>query len=314
MYLCRKRNNYFLIMKKFAFLFVFALAGSLFLASCSGGDDDNTAKPKPSINWKGGANFTSVNTSVAAGNSINFGITGSATEGNITKIRVTVNVNGAGALILSDSTLKEKTVDVEWNGVNVGNLPNAKIVYTATLTQTNGETSSASFTVTVTPAALSVQTRPNLQMGGQTNSTLGSFFDYSTQQVLLLSAANNAPESVDFIYYSGATNGLTFAAPDNSDVTQIFSNVSGWATRNNTKFRKTTLTAADFDAIMDGTPSTKIDSEATSGAFLSDAKQLKVGDVIVFITAGGQEFGLLKVTATTAGGAGTITFDLKFGA
>lgn len=314
MYICGKRNNYFLIMKKFAFLFVFALAGSLFLASCSSGDDDETTKPKPSINWKGGGTFTSANASVAAGNSVDFGINASATEGNITRVRVTVNVNGAGALILSDSTLKEKTVNIDWLGVNVGNLPGAKVVYTATATQTNGESSSVTFTVTVTATPKNVQTRANISMGGQTNSTIGSFFDYSIQRVLLLGEANADPKEVDFIYYSGATNGLTFAAPDNSDVTQIFSNISSWTTRNNTRFRKTTLTAADFDAITDGTPSTKIDSEATSGAFGSDAKQLKVGDIIVFITAGGQDFGLLKVTAITAGGAGKVTFDLKFGA
>lgn len=302
-------------MKKFAFLFVFALAGSLFLASCSGGDDDNTTtKPKPNINWKGGGTYTAANASVIAGNSIDFGINASATEDNITRVRVTVNVNGSGPLILSDSTLKEKNVNIDWLGVNVGNLPGAKVVYTATVTQTNGESSSVSFTITVTPAPKNVQTRTSISMGGQTNSTIGSFFDFSLQRVLLLGEANADPKDVDFIYYSGATNGLTLAAPDNSDVTQIFSNVSGWSPRNNTKFRRTTLTAAEFDAITDGTPATKIDAEATSGAFGSDVKQLKVGDVIVFITAGGQEFGLLKVISVTAGGAGKITFDLKFGA
>lgn len=301
-------------MKKFAFLFVFALAGSLFLASCSGGDDDNTAKPKPSINWKGGANFTSTNSDVPAGNSINFGITATATEGNITRVRVTANVNGTGALVLSDSTMKEKSVSIDWNNINVGNLPGAKIVYIATATQTNGETSSVTFTVTVTATPKNVQTRPNITMGGQTNSTIGSFFNYSSQTVLLLGQANGTPADVDFVYFSGATNKESFAAPDDSQVTQIFSSISSWSTRNNTRFRKTTLTAAEFDAIADGTPSTKIDAEATSGSFFSIVNQLKVGDVIVFITAGGQEFGLLKVTAITAGGAGTVTFDLKFGA
>lgn len=300
-------------MKKFAFLFVFAIVGSLFLASCSGEDGDNTAKPKPNINWKGGANYTSTNVDVAAGNTIDFGINASASEGDITRVRVTANVNGTGALILSDSTLKEKTVNIDWLGVNVGNLPGAKIVYVATATQTNGESSSVSFTVTVTAAPKIVQTRSNIQLGGQTNSTIGSFFDFTTQNVMLLGEANSDPASVDFIYYDGSTQGNALSAPSDNLVTQIFPTVANWNPRNNTRFRKTTLTAAEFDAITDGSASTPIDNEATSGTFGSIANQLQVDDVVVFITAGGQEFGLLKVTAISAGGAGSITFDVKFG-
>ncbi len=313
MYICRKQNNYLKnIMKKFAFLFVFALAGSLFFSSCSNSDDDTTAKPRPSISWKGGAGFTSTDASVPAGNTFDFGITAASTSGeNITRVRVTTSVNGGTASILSDSTLKEKTVSIDWIGINVGSLPNAKIRYTITVTQSNGESSSVGLTITVTPTPKNVQTRSNIQMGAQTNPTLGSFFDFTTQNILLLGAANLAPASIDFIFYSG-TGGSVFAAPD-SDNTPFPTVKDNWATRNNTRFRRTTLTAAQFDAIADGTASTPIDNEATSGAFTSDVKLLKVGDVIVFITAGGQEFGLLKVSAITAGGAGSITFDLKFG-
>lgn len=302
-------------MKKLAFLFVFALAGSLFLASCSGGDDDNTPKPKPSINWKGGGTYTASNTDVQAGNSIDFGINATASSGEkITRVRVTLNVNGTGALILADSTVKTDNINIDWLGQNVGTLPGSKNVYTATATQSNGQSSSVSFIVTVTSAGKNIQTRLNISMGGQTNSTIGSFFDYTNQLVMLLGEANNAPGSVDFAYYSGSTNLQTLSAPDDSQLPQVFASVSNWSVKNNTRFRKTTLTAADFDNLNDGETSKPIEDEATTGAFLSLANKLSVGDVIVFITAGGQEFGLLKVTAINAGSAGTITFDLKFGA
>lgn len=301
-------------MKKFAFLFLFALTGSLFLASCSGGDDDTVAKPKPSINWKGGANYTSSNVNVAADNTIDFGVNATASSGEkITKVRVTVNVNGIGNLILADSVVKVANISIDWTGINVGKLPGSKAVYTATATQSNGESSSVSFTVTVTSAGKTVQTRSNISMGGQTNSVLGSFFNYTTQQTMFLVAANADPASVDFIYYSGSTNLQTFSAPDDAQVTQIFQSISGWSVKNNTRFRRTTLTAADFDAINDGDPSTAIDNQATTNVtnLGSLVNKLKVGDVIVFITAGGQDFGLIKVTAINGNASGDIKFDMK---
>lgn len=301
-------------MKKFAFLFLLALTGSLFLASCSGGDSGTEDKPKPSINWKGGGNYTSTNVSVAADNTIDFGINATASSGEkITKVRVTVNVNGIGNLILADSVVKVANIAIDWTGINVGKLPGSKAVYTATATQSNGESASVSFIVTVTSAGKTVQTRANISMGGQTNSTIGSFFNYTSQQTMFLSDANNNPASVDFIYYSGTTNLQTFCAPDDAQVTQIFASIANWSVRNNTRFRKTTLTATDFDAINDGDPSTAIDNQATTNvtSLASLANKLKVGDVIVFITAGGQEFGLIKVTAVNGSASGDVKFDIK---
>ncbi len=301
-------------MKKFAFLFLFALTGSLFLASCSGGDDDTVAKPKPSINWKGGGTYTSANVSIAADNTIDFGINATASSGEkITKVRITVNANGIGNLILSDSVVKVANIGIDWMGVNVGKLPGSKTVYTATATQSNGESSSVSFIVTVTSAGKTVQTRANISMGGQTNSTIGSFFNYVTQQTVFLTQANSDPASVDFIYYSGSTNLQTFSSPDDAQVTQVFASISGWSVRNNTRFRRTTLTATEFDAIKDGDPSTAIDNQATTNvsSLSSLTNKLKVGDVIVFITAGGQDFGLIKVTAINGSASGDVKFDIK---
>jgi hypothetical protein len=39
--------------------------------------------------------------------------------------------------------------------------------------------------------------------------------------------------------------------------------------------------------------------------------QVKAGDVIAFRTWDGMQYGLLKVKAITAGGSGSVTFDMK---
>lgn len=302
-------------MKKLTILALFAIAASVFMVSCKGGDDDDTtAKPKPTITWKTTAGFTFQNANVEAGKTIDFGVLATSASGQkITKLSVSVSVNGSPAGVLWDSTLSSTSISKDWTGVNVGTLAGAKMLVTATVTQNDGESSSVSFTITVTPSAggTSITTRPNKEMGGQSNSDFGSFFDFEEQQVNKLNVANTAPQDVDFIYYYGTTNKATFSSADDAQVTQVFASVSSWSVKNASRFRKSTMTVAQFDALSDGQPATEIVNQATTGTFGTKVTDLKVGDVIVFLTAGAADYGLMKVTALNVGAAGTIKFDFK---
>jgi len=303
-------------MKKFALLLLFAISGSLFLVSCNGGDDNDpgTPKPKPTISFKTGGNYTSSNTTKQAGQDIDFGVIATPSSGEkISRVKVTLSVNGGPEAVLADSNnIKLTSYTNDWTAIKVGNLPNAQNKYTATVTQTNGESSSVSFVVTVTAPPKPVQETGGIQLGAQNNSSIGSFFDpeQGNGGIMLYAAAKANQSKVHIIYYSGTTNKETFSAPNDPQITQVFSDMSSWTTRNATVFKKTTMTSTQFDNI-DPANSTAIDNECTSGVFTSKITQLKVGDVIAYRSQTGSLYGLMRIAAIDAGGSGDITFDMK---
>lgn len=301
-------------MKKLGMMFIMAGVLAFGLSSC-GGEDDPATKPKPSFDWKGGTDYISTNTTVNAGFDIKFGINASGSE-NLEKVRVTVSYNGGSATILpltddgdsiiTDLKTKNFSMDIPYT---VGSIPGTEKV-SVSVYMSNGTVTTKSILITVNQAPQQVQSRTNAEMGAQNNATYGSFWSFTNFQALLTADANNAPESIDMIYYYGATNKATFASPNDAQVTQVFANVSNWATRNASKFRKTTLSSADFDAI---TVSTELDTEVAAGGTLTAATQLAVGDVVLFITAGNKTYGLLRINAIpSAASNGTIEFDAKF--
>lgn len=300
-------------MKKFAFLVLFALAGSLFLASCSGGDDDTTVKPKPTVTWKTTAGFKFADGSEQAGNNISFGVLATPSSGEkITRVKISLSVNGGVDAVLFDSTMKENSYNRDWLDIALGQLTGSKNRFTATVTQSNGESASVAFIITATAPKRNVQTTNAIMLGAQNTNVAGSFFNpaQGATGVMLFADANSDQSNVHIVYYSGANNKESFASPSDATVVQVFAQVANWTKRNVTNLRKTTMTAADFDNI-DPADATEIDNQCTSGVFTTLVNQLKVGDVIAYRTQTGNHYALFKVTAINAGSTGTITFDMK---
>ncbi len=119
------------------------------------------------------------------------------------------------------------------------------------------------------------------------STTTGSSCASATGDVWLLPAAKTNSNKVDFIYFNGATNKQSIAAPSNSDVQNLASSsadkVSTWTTKNDTKLSKLSITAAEFDAISnDAVINEKVTTTTVTGNIVSN---LAAGDVIGFITA-----------------------------
>ncbi len=300
-------------MKKFAFLFLFALAGSLFLASCSGGDDDTVAKPKPSVSWKTTTGFKFANGTETAGNNISFGVIATPSSGEkITRVVINLAVNGGANAILFDSTMKATSYSRDWIDIKLAELAGAKSQFTVTVTQSNNETSSASFIITSSAPARNTQLTANIVLGAQA-SNVGSFFNpkIGATGVMTIAAAAGDQANTHIVYYMGSNNKATFSAPNDADMTQIFSSMSNWTVRNATVFRKTTMTSAEFDA-LDPADASKIDAECTNGVFVSKVTQLAVGNVIAYRTQDGTHYALFRVNAITNSGSSNseITFDM----
>jgi len=175
---------------------------------------------------------------------------------------------------------------------------------------TDKDDQETSKTVSVTGASAgAISSFTAVLMGAQDNASTGSALDASAGDVYTLANANSNSALIDMIYYYGATNTATLAAPDDATVNGGSGNLTlatGYTTKNPTRFNASPgVTASEFDAATD-------DSEIAglSGLSASIITSLSQNDVIGFETADGK-LGLIKVTAITAGATGSMTITVK---
>jgi len=186
-----------------------------------------------------------------------------------------------------------------------------KIIFEFTVTDEKDQTTSKTLEVTKkevqqgTPFGAH-KTYTNITMGAQSNASLGSFFATSNGQVYLISQAQQNQSLIDLVYYYGAINLATFAAPSDPTVNGGGSNFnfcSDWSVKNNTYFIKVNV---NFDNLSNTTDISNISfSEATT-----KVTNLNVNDVVAFKTVN-NKIGFIKIKQLQSGGTGTITFDCK---
>ncbi len=115
------------------------------------------------------------------------------------------------------------------------------------------------------------------------------------------------------MYFYGVTNLATLAAPDDSDAALVFNNAQNglqtWDVLNNTRFKMTTLSSADFNAI---TSSVQLVSAATLPTPPDQSKinNLSVGKVLAFETAE-EKYGLIRIDNITGTTDGSIDITVK---
>lgn len=305
-------------MKKLGIMFALAGVITFGLSSC-GGDDPETAKPTPKFDFITGAGYTSANATVNAGNTIKIGIDATGSE-NLESVGVRTQVGTAqqsifplsstGDSVITSLKTKNFTVEFEYQ---VGSLPTTEKI-TVIVKMSNGTQSQKTILLTITAPAKNVTDAPGRQIGGQTNTTYGSYWSMEINSAKLQSEANSDPASIDWAYYYGASNLATFAAPDDATLTSSGvmgnSDLPNWSTKNATRFKK--LDASfDFDGLA--TSTTLLDEISKGAPTLSAITKMAVGDMYLFITADGKEYGAIKIVnnnPTTS--SGLLTFDMKF--
>jgi hypothetical protein len=230
-----------------------------------------------------------------------------------------------------DAKLESVTITREgvalagWNAIEIPNSENENYTDTALLeaplnegaytyeiivTDKDAMTASKSVVITVdaSMAGGPIDTYTAILMGAQSNIDLGSFLDIETGEVYKIGPATTNQSIIDVVYYYGSQNLATLTAPDDATVGGGAGNLSlceSWTNKNATRFGTTSITAAEFDDIVND-----IDIVAQTGISHSKETQLTVGNVISVMTVGGKK-GLIKIAAMTTGTAGTITIDVK---
>lgn len=294
-------------MKQLKFLFGFILIAAMAaFTSCSNDEDPVNPDNAPSINFIGGTGYISANQSITAGTAYKIGInanSNSNTGAKLTKLIVQRVYNNVPQIW--DTTINTNAFNITFTdtAVNVG--PTNWIF---TIYDNDNQSKAVSLTVTVTAAAGEINTFSMKIMGAQGSPTGSSFASIDGSVYSLADAKLNAAK-VDWMYYYGATNLATIAAPSDPTATEVFTGANGpasWQIRNNTQFKKVT-DQIDWNSITDDT---QIVAQTASGVNLTKIPQLQIGNVLSFIAANGKK-GMIKVESISGTENGTITISVK---
>lgn len=153
-------------------------------------------------------------------------------------------------------------------------------------------------------------------LGGQTNSSLGSFYSVSQDSIYFTSKADSNQSKIDFIYYFGLGSGDSSVIASPKDI--VFNNtpdqnphpvVKNWTVKNNTTFLKLNISPTVFAALRNDS---LFQADLDSNVVATKITKLKIGDVIGFKTQLGK-FGAYHVRAINNATAlsRSITVDVK---
>ncbi|NVO20202.1 MAG: hypothetical protein HXX13_10905 [Bacteroidetes bacterium] len=290
-------------MKNLSILFsIMLLAGMMIYSGCKK-DDGPTP---PTLTFKSGTGYITANTSAKYGDTLWFDV---AAKSNGTDKLVKFQVYANETLVI-DSTIGTQ----EFEGVyySLKSILD-KEVWKFVTTDIAGN--KATDSIVITGSFGEINSYGPITLGAQNNTTDKGFisFSNSTSTTYTMDEAFHHQADIDmFLFYENTAshqNMHTLAAPG-SNITGIFTGDSSpvnYITKNVTYFVKTTLTAAQFDAVAND--AVILYSFDPNNKF-KKAKVLTAGDVYAFMLQSGK-YGLLKVISTTGVEDGSAQFSVK---
>jgi hypothetical protein len=283
------------------------LSAVFFTTSCTKDSEVPVDQP-PTITLQVGADYTYQNTTVTVNTPLKVGIRAleNATSGaNLTNFTFTRTFNGQTNTY--DTTFNSSSYQVDWLISANSQAGNETFIFT--IKDKDGFTSNITIIITTTPITGEINTWSMKLLGAQASTTGSSFASIDGTVYSLANAKANA-NKVDWLYYYGATDLATIAAPNDANAKTVYNNATNglqtWAQLNATTFKLIT-DAVDFDAITDDAV---IVAQTASGVIQTRIPQLLAGKMIAFITQSGKK-GILKVESITGTSDGTMTISVK---
>ncbi|NDC31482.1 MAG: hypothetical protein EBZ58_11200 [Bacteroidetes bacterium] len=301
--------------KTLLFLFV---ASSLVLVSCK--KDDTTATTTvpngPVITLKD--SFATGDYDLKAQNSIlNVNVTAQSGTILVTN-KIERQVNSAAATTLSSGNVMASQINGFSLSLPVSSLltgvtlvPGTMVTFTYSVTDSKAQTTKTSITYTAVQNN-SIATSNLIELGAQTNTMveykfLGIADNFTAYTAGASGTAKANSAKIDFVYYYGATGLNSFAAPANMDGAQVIwgNEIGGWATKNATQFKTTSITKVQFLNYKDNLKTNVlINTVDFSAGAVDKVTGIKQDDVIAFKTASGTQ-GLIYFSAVAADNAGS---------
>ena len=286
----------------FAILALVLISATVVFTGCKKTDDP----VPPTITFKQAVGYVSANTTAKYGDTLNFGIAAKY-NGNDNLVKFQIFANGNQVF---DSTINVQNFSFDF--YTVKSILD-KEVWKFVTKDIAGNTKTDS--IIITGNFGQINTYGAVTIGAQSNTTEKGFlsFNNSAETQYTQTEAFNHPADIDmFCFYEnsdGHVNLMSLAAPG-SNISGIFTGdtaPSNYTTKNVTFFVKTSLTAAQFDAVQN--EAVILASYDPANQF-KKAKLLTVGDVYAFKLQSGKQ-GLYKVTAVDGTETGTVQIAVK---
>ncbi len=290
-------------MKKLIVLCGLALLSGLFFISCTK-EEDQPVPPTVAFNQQTG--YITGNTTAAFGDTLRFGIIlqGNGTD-NIVKFEMKANEQ-----VLLDSTINTQSFIL--NFYSIKGIADQD-VWTFTATDIAGNKKVETITITGNFGQINAYT--TILVGAQDNAATESFLSFSNNQATKYFQAQaflNQDKIDIFCFFENTPthpNMMSLGSPG-SNITGIFTGATSpdnYTAINLTRFYKTTITAAQFDAIQN-------DAAILNAYNATEARKkasvLAVGEVYAIKIQSGL-YGLIKVIAVSGEVAGTLEIAVK---
>ena len=287
-------NKYYF---RYAFIFI-----SLFVFS-SGCEKEKEVQNPPAIEFVADTSSVFRDTTLEMGSNMKFLIKIVSEHSPVTNLVVY-----CGEDVFLDSGLYSNNINFELN-VTKGSMTSEKWTFTAM--NKSRLTSSINATIFLSDSSdfNPVTSYPNIQIGAQNNSQLGSFWASATNTVHFLQQACAIQSEIDIIYYFDIYE-CTLSSPNESDAPPIFPVTCGlgeWTVKNETRYLLTGITEQEFDQISN-------DSLLIALYHPIDAKRkgknAAPGQVWSFRLQNGK-LGLICINETTHGTDGSVLISIK---
>jgi len=291
--------------KTLIFTLSLLISSALFFSSCN--DDDEPLNQPPTISFVSGANFISGDATLKVNESFTVKILAEANTASGSKIQ-TLKISRVFNLQSWDTTLTYNdatfTLEATFKAASQTGIER----YTFEITDKAGQKASIYLDITTEPDVIPIEYF-SMRILGSYQSATGSSFASINGNVYTMAEAFANQAIIDFLYWWGASALATIGSPNDPNAALVYTGPNGlqnWNTKNDTRFKTTTVTAAEFDALDDGAPII----DTATGSDQTRVGSLAVGNVIAFITVTGKH-GLIKVVNINDGAAGDITIDVK---
>jgi hypothetical protein len=145
----------------------------------------------------------------------------------------------------------------------------------------------------------------NSTMGFQVNDKGNSFASKTGMVYDMVDSLDNSSE-IDWVCFYDPDSAATFATPADSLAVSVYPSITTWSAKNMTRFERTEVSAADFDAISNDAPII----QAVNTPKATHINSLSENEVLAFYTALGKK-GLIKIGSIVPGDTGNISITVK---
>ncbi len=293
-------------MKKTIYVFgLMLLAGAMVFTACKKDDDDPAPIDyTPVLTFIGGTGYVATDADMTVGSIFKAGINASenaTSKKNIETFKVVRIFNNVPVTVFEEDNIGDPNYTWEDDSL-IANAVAGEERWTFTVTDKDGVSKEISFIITTTLDGSAVLSYSDLNMGSYDDSDYGSFMATIAANIMKKPQAETVQALVDIIFFWGSTNGITFGAPSNATVIDIYQ-IGDWDPKNNTLFMASGINSDDFDAIGD------IYAFPSFTGTEDIINQLSTGDVIYFKTVT-DKLGYIRINSHTKDGF-EINIDMK---